>query len=176
MVNPLKWLSFSILAFIVLILEVAIPRSLTPGSHNLIPNLFLILAAYLAFGTAAYKALIVFWILGLLKDISSDEILGCYSLSFGLFGIFLIKMRDLLNSNNPIVFGTIVLTGCLIIEHLALIIDIIRSSQMQPYSISIKSILLQGVISAILAPIISMGLDTFTKFSGVNIRSRTRRR
>ncbi len=91
-VTDLRWLSFSILAAVTLVLQTAaIPRL---EIQSVRPDLMFILAVHYALWGPWPDAAIAAWVLGLLTGLESLDQIGAHAFCFGLAAWAIIKVRQ----------------------------------------------------------------------------------
>ena len=112
----MRWFSFTILLLVTMTLVVGMGRVFGLGPQRIMPDLLLLLAVVLAFRGSADEILPACWILGLAKDLTSGAPLGCYAFSFGLLGLLIVYLRELLYGDNAWTLAAVTLAGSFLIE------------------------------------------------------------
>jgi len=98
----MRWFNFSILTLLLLVLQRATGHLLGIGPQNIMPDLLLLFAIILAFRGKGPNVWIACWVLGLARDLTSDARLGSYALCFGLIGMGLVYVKELLYADSPL--------------------------------------------------------------------------
>jgi len=122
----MRWLNFLILVFVVLLLQVAVCRPLGLGPQRIMPDLLLMTAVILSFHGSGDKVPVACWVLGLVKDVSSQGALGCYAFSFGLLALIIIRLRDMFYGDKPLVLMLFIVVGGFLAEQMTLLIGMIK--------------------------------------------------
>jgi rod shape-determining protein MreD len=150
----MRWLRFGILVLIFLVLQIGVGSALSFIPQKIVPDLLLLLAVLLIFWAPADQALIACWLLGLLKDITSQEApLGSYSLTFGLLGLMLIRMREVVVAARLLPQIFLIFVSSMVIEHAVWLICVVKSDvPLDSYRQTLTSITLSAVITAALYP------------------------
>ena len=103
----MRWLSFSILAVVVLTLQSAlIPRIELFGAR---PDLILVVTVFFAMHAGRRHAVLVAWLLGMTADLMTIERFGLLALSYALIAMTVASVRDFLFRYNA--FSQIVVTA-----------------------------------------------------------------
>ena len=149
----MRWLRFGILVLVFLVLQIGVGRVLEFSPYRIVPDFLLLLAILLIFCAPADQALIACWLLGLLKDLTSQAPLGCYSFTFGLLGLLLIRLRELLVGSRLLPQIFLMFVTSLIIEHMVWLICVVKSVvSLGSYRQSLTPMTLSGLITAALYP------------------------
>lgn len=149
----MRWIRFGILAFLFLLFQIGVGSALSFSPLKVVPDLLLLLAILLIFWAPADKALIACWLLGLLKDITSQAPLGSYSFTFGLLGFLLIRLRELLVGSRLLPQIALVFVSSMIIEHAVWLICVVkRDVILDGYRQDVITILVSALLTAALYP------------------------
>lgn len=146
-----------LLGLVALFIQGTFLKSLAPGAM-IVPNLFLVLVAFLAFYEVSVFGAILVFVLGIELDVASGLLLGPWAASFvAVYGMLSsISQRVFIESGLAIFLG--VLCSCLMATFIYLIIVY----QFEPSAgglLSYSMILVaEAVFSAVLAPLIFRGL------------------
>ena len=119
----MRWLNFSFIIFILLIVQISLARLFGLGPQRITPNLLFLLALVLAFRVGGGSSLMACWILGLVKDLSGHAVLGCYAGGFALGGFLVIALREWFYVEHPLAIMVVVLLGCVLLEQWAFAIE-----------------------------------------------------
>ncbi len=103
----MRWLSFSILAVVVLTFQSALaPRIEVFGAR---PDLILVVTVFFAMHARRRDAVLTAWLLGMLADLMTIERFGLLSLSYALIAMSVASVRDYLFRYNA--FSQLVVTA-----------------------------------------------------------------
>jgi len=122
----MRWFNFAILLLITLVLEVGMGRLFGLGPQRIMPDLLLLLAMVLAFRGPADKMLLCCWILGLAKDLTSQAPLGAYAFSFGLVGLGIIGLRELLYGESLWTLAAVTFVSSFLIEQFVFFVCLMK--------------------------------------------------
>lgn len=155
-----KILVILVLGLIAIFVQGTMLKSLAPGAI-IVPNLFLVLVAFLAFYEVSVFGAILVFILGLELDVASNVLLGPWAASLvAVYGILSsVSQRVFVESTLAIFLG--VLCACILATFVYLVIVF----QFQPRVGGLLSytltLLVEALFSAILAPLIFGALKAF---------------
>ncbi len=151
--NTIRWLPFAFLAAGLLIVQMTVGRLLGIGPQRITPDLFIIVAVFLALRSSCSYVLIACWLLGLAKDLSGAAVLGSYAISFGLIGYLVMTWREWLYVENPLTILLVAAVGSIAAEHVAWLINVLRGNLPPDYSTALElEILFSALFTAALAP------------------------
>jgi rod shape-determining protein MreD len=103
----MRWLSFFILAIVVLTLQSALmPRLELFGAR---PDLILVVVVFFAMHAERHNAVLTAWLLGMLADLMTIERFGLLALSYALVAMTVASVRDFLFRYNA--FSQFVVTA-----------------------------------------------------------------
>ncbi len=103
----MRWLSFSILAVVVLTLQSAlVPRLEVLGAR---PDLILVVTVFFAMHAPRRDAVLTAWLLGMIADLMTIERFGLLALSYALIAMIVASVRDFLFRYNA--FSQIAVTA-----------------------------------------------------------------
>lgn len=147
----MRWLTFCILAIVVLTLEVTVAPLLE--WHGARPQWLLMLAVFFALNGRSVDVLIGAWILGLLYDLHTlPEYVGLFSLAFSLVAIIVYSMREFLFREHPLTHFLVTFAACLLIQ---IMLDVHRAAAFGDSSGGIWSLgretLLTALVTALFA-------------------------
>jgi rod shape-determining protein MreD len=149
----MRWFNFAILVMIVLVLQVGITRLFSIGSQNIMPDLLLMVAVILAFRGQGYSVLIACWVLGLVRDLSSDAVLGTYAIAFGLVALMVSRLHQFLYVDRPLSVILVTFVSAFAVEQFAILAVLLRGDlKSGQYGSLTLSILLSALFTAVLAP------------------------
>lgn len=94
----MRWLTFSILACVAIVLQTALSWRLQLGPIR--PEWVIVLAGFYALHAPASEAVTAGWILGLVLDLSSDARLGLFALSFAVAALVVVRFREVFFRNH----------------------------------------------------------------------------
>ena len=164
----MRWLSFSIVVFILMILQASLGRLFGLGPQRIAPDLLLLLAMVLTFRIGSGHSLLGCWILGMAKDISGGAVLGCYGSGFALAGFIMICLREWFYVEHPLAIMVVVLFGSLIVEQWAFAVEWIKGlSLLDAYRGCCLEMVFGAFFTAALAPYGQWGAAKFSRFLGV---------
>ncbi len=150
----MKWLTFTILAAIMLTLQLSISSFIALGPQQVVPDFLILAAILIAFRAGSDDdALLQCWLLGLVHDLTSITPFGIYSVSLALAGVFIIVMRKWLYVQNVfmIVFWTLLFT--VIVEHAAVVVLLLRGQmEVTNFAGVSRTIWFSGAYTAAMAP------------------------
>jgi rod shape-determining protein MreD len=118
----MRWFTFGIVVFVTLVMQVGIVRLFGLGPQRVMPDLFLILAVILGFRAPSEQAPIAGWILGIVKDLSSEAPLGAYAIAFGLMVWAIVRLREFFYGDNPITLMLLTFISSFLVEQFALLV------------------------------------------------------
>jgi rod shape-determining protein MreD len=149
----MRWVRFGILVLVFLVLQIGVGSALKFSHLKIVPDLLLLLAILLIFRAPADQALLACWLLGLLKDITSQAPLGSYSLTFGLLGIMLIRLRELLVGSRLLPQIFLMFVSSMLIEHAVWLICVVKSDvALDSYRQDVITIFISALLTAALYP------------------------
>ncbi len=118
----MRWLTFGILAVVVLTLEATVAPRLE--WHGARPQWLLMLAVFYALNGRSADVLIGAWILGLLYDLHTPpEYVGLFSLLFSLVALLVYGVREYLFREHPLTHFLVTFFACLVIQ---IVLDVQR--------------------------------------------------
>ncbi len=88
----MRWVSFWVLAYLVLAVHVALTGYINWGQAS--PNLILPVVVFICLNAQRERALVGVFALGLLQDLLSQGPLGMYAFAYGLAGMFVLGMQS----------------------------------------------------------------------------------
>lgn len=133
--------------------QVAVCRPLGLGPQRVTPDLLLLLAVVIAFRGPGAQAMLACWMLGLAKDLSSEAALGSYAFCFGLLGMIVVWLRELLYGENALVLMGLTFVGSMVIEHVVWGIAILKGDfEGGAYSGALLAMAFGAAFTAALAP------------------------
>jgi len=122
----MRWFNFAIVVFITLVIQVGIARLFGLGQQRVMPDLLLVLAVVLAFRGTREQVPIAGFILGLVKDLSSQAPLGGYAIAFGLMTWIIVRLRELFYGDNPVTLIFLTFLCSFLAEQFVLIICVVK--------------------------------------------------
>lgn len=147
----MRWLSYFILAYLMLGLQLGIGGHVRIGGAA--PNLILLAAIFLAINAPRDAALIGCFVLGLLQDMLTAHTLGLYALSYGIVGMLITSSQHVMFRQHPLAHAMLGLVGAGITSIVLLIHGWLHPAG----GISIGTLFAMTLYTTLLAPIV-MGL------------------
>ncbi len=92
----MRYLSIALVALAALVLQTGVGRILGLAQLRIVPDLLLCVAIVLAFQGQPGQFLPACWAMGLIKDLSSQAVLGSYAVGFGIMALLILYLRGLL--------------------------------------------------------------------------------
>ena len=149
----MRWFSFTIMLFVALVLQVGMARLFGLGRQRIMPDLLLMLMVILAFRGSHEQAPLAGWILGLIKDLSSESPLGGYAFAFGLTAWVIVRSRELFFGDNPISLMFITFVAGFLAEQFVLTICLFKNIFTgEGYSAISTAIVFSALLTAGLVP------------------------
>jgi rod shape-determining protein MreD len=113
----MRWLSFFILAYLVLAIQLGLSGFLNVGQVT--PNLVLPVAVFVAINARREEALIGAFMLGAMQDLFSQRPLGIYAFSYALAALFVVGTQPAVYRDHPlthffVTLGAAALAGALV--------------------------------------------------------------
>ena len=96
----MRWISFFILGYIAVGLQIGMARS--AEWHGAEPDLILLAAIFVALNASRDAALLACLMLGAMHDLTAQGTLGLYALAYGLVGMFVLSARQALFREHPL--------------------------------------------------------------------------
>src|SRR5437899_56237 len=108
----MRWLTYFILAYIALGLQVGLAPSM--AFQGAAPNLVLICAIFIAINARREPALLGCFGLGAMQDLLTQQPLGLFALGYGLVGMFVVSTQELVYREHPLTHFSMTFSGGLI--------------------------------------------------------------
>jgi rod shape-determining protein MreD len=108
----MRWVSFGILAYLVLALHVALSGFINWGSAT--PNLVLPIVVFIAVNAPRDHALAGAFVLGLLQDLLCHQPIGLFAFTYGLVALFLIGAQPAVYRDHPLTHVLLTLLAALL--------------------------------------------------------------
>lgn len=141
-----------IIGLLSLFLQGTVFKTLLPES-SIVPNLMLIVVAYLAFHEASVLGLLLSFMLGLLFDLGSGALLGPWAGAFVVVFMLLTSMTQRIFVDSPLTAFVAVLLGALVAQGIYLgLYAQFRTLELLPMASGLR-VLLEALASAVCAPI-----------------------
>ena len=109
----MRWLSFFILAYVMLGLQSGLARAIEWKSAS--PDFVLLAVIFLALNAPRDTALLACFILGLLRDLSGDGTLGLFALSYGVVAVIVAGVQQAVNRKHPVTHFLLALIGGIVV-------------------------------------------------------------
>ena len=122
----MRWFGFAILALGALVVQTGASRVFSLGSGRIMPDLLLLVAVVLAFRAEGDSAMLACWLLGLLKDLTSEAVLGSYALSFGVLALVILQLREFLYGERLLTMMLLVFVSSFALEQFAFLIYLLK--------------------------------------------------
>lgn len=113
----MRWVGFLILLAIVAVLQSTVVSWIR--IQRIGPDLVFLLALFYLLHAEPLDALIAAWLAGLTLDLFSEVRLGTFAFSFGLVGLALVRLRQLVFRDHPVTQLFLALVGCELIQVVA---------------------------------------------------------
>jgi rod shape-determining protein MreD len=158
----MRWVSFFILAYVVLGLQSGLATAMEWKSAT--PNFVLIAVVFIAINAPRDAALLAAFILGLLYDMTTSQgILGLMALSYALSAAMILPIAKGLHRRHPAAHFALTLSVGIVVAIIVALHEWIRptTGAIRP---SVLPLFYSAIYSAILAPIFIWVLQ---KFAGV---------
>ncbi|HTW95000.1 MAG TPA: rod shape-determining protein MreD [Tepidisphaeraceae bacterium] len=165
----MRWLAFSILAYLVLGIQSGAGTFVAVGSMSAQPNLVLIAVIFVILNAPHDEALLGAVILGALQDLVSSQPFGLFALSYGITAVFLTQAMQAVYRDHPVTHFVCVLFGGFVT---AVVITI--HGWVHPQGAAAASAFFaSAVYSAVLAPVVLWGMQRSRRFFGFQPLRRT---
>jgi rod shape-determining protein MreD len=120
----MNWLSFSILAYLMLGIQLALADTLRWGGAS--PDLLLILVVFVAINASRDAGLLGCLILGFVHDLAGGGAIGLHALGYGLSALVLVAAQPLIYRDNPLSHFFLTLLAGFLVQGLFWIHGLIR--------------------------------------------------
>jgi rod shape-determining protein MreD len=115
----MRWVSYFILAYIALGLQVGLAPHLR--YQGAAPNLVLLAVIFIAINAPPEAALLGAFALGMLQDLLTQQQPGLFAFSYGLVGMFVVSTQQLVYREHPLTHLSLALIGGLMTAGILLI-------------------------------------------------------
>jgi rod shape-determining protein MreD len=153
----LRWLSFFILAYVAVGLQIGLAGHLRVGSA--LPNFPLFAVAFIAINAPREAGLLGCFLIGLMLDLVTADAMGLYALSFGLFAFFATGSAQSVQRGHPLTHAAITLLGGVITAILVYLHGAIAI--FHGVHVGFFSLIGSALYTALLAPIVLWALNQF---------------
>ena len=116
----MRWVVAIILAYLAAVLQSTVVRYISLGGVG--PDLFVILAVVYLLRAKRDDALIVSWVIGLTKDLSSSGPMGLYAIAFGVMAVVVVRLRELVLAEQVSTQVIVTFAAVLMTEWMALLL------------------------------------------------------
>lgn len=144
----MRWLSYFILAYLTLGLQIGLSDYLTIGSAR--PDLVLLAVIFIAINAPHDAALLGCLGLGIMQDLTTQNTLGLFALSYGLVAMFVVSTQQVVYRAHPLTHFSLALFGMLLTSLVLLLHAWIRG----PERLSPMLMFYSALYTAVLAPIL----------------------
>ncbi len=110
----MRWLTFGVLAILVVSLQVTIAPRLTWFGAR--PDWVLVLVVFYALHAPTDRAILAGWLAGALADVMSIERFGLLSISYGLAALAVCAVREALFTRHPLTHLSVTLVAGLLVQ------------------------------------------------------------
>lgn len=115
----MRWISYLILGYIVLGIQVGFAGFVNIGSAA--PNLVLLAVIFVALNAPREPALLGCLMLGIMQDLLTQQTLGIHAFSYGLVAMFVISTQAIVYREHPLTHMSLALAGMAIVSMVMLI-------------------------------------------------------
>ena len=143
----MRWLTYFILAYVMLGLQIGLRGFFDIGGAW--PNLVLMAAIYIAINAPHDAALLGCFGLGLIQDMTSEQRLGIYALSYGLVAMFTVSTQQIVYRGHPLTHFSLALVGSLLTSFIIAVQGWVRGP-----SPHVMTLLYCSLYTAVLAPFV----------------------
>ena len=165
----MRWLAFSIFAYLVLGIQSGVGTFVAVGSVSAQPNLVLIAVVFVILNAPHDEALLGAVALGALQDLLSSQPFGLFALSYGITAVFLTQAMYAVYRDHPTTHFVCALFGGFVT---AVVITV--HGWVHPAGAVAASTLFAGAVySAILAPLLLWPLQKWRRVFGFQPARRT---
>jgi rod shape-determining protein MreD len=171
----MRWIGFILLIALAAVIQTTVVSWIR--IHRIGPDLLFLVAVYYLLQAPPAEALLAAWAAGLTLDLFSDVRVGTFALSFGLVGLAVIRIREMLFKDHPLTQLVVALVGCGLSQILARAITALLEPSLQwGLADVLLGALYTALYTAILAPYGLWLLDRFRGPLGLKPADRLRRR
>jgi len=171
----MRWIGFLILLALAAVLQSTVVSWIR--IQRIGPDLVFLLALFYLLYAEPLDALIVAWLAGLTLDLFSQVRLGTFAFSFGLVGLVLVRLRQLVFRDHPVTQLFLALVGCELTQAVARSVTAVLEPRLAwgPTDVLLGA-LYTALYTAVLAPYVLWLLLRFRGVLGVRPPSRLRAR
>lgn len=157
----MRWLSFFILAYVVLGLQLGLGGFITYQGAG--PSLVLIAVLFIATNAPRDQALLGSFLLGLFQDLISVQPLGLYAFTFGVIGLMVVGSKQVTYSDHPLTHFFLALASGLLMAVVLYVHGLLRppglpievgGETLPALRVSAGELLLKALYTAVLAPLV----------------------
>src|SRR5678809_627478 len=105
----MRWLAYFILAYLALALQIGLAPYLQ--YRGAAPNLVLLAAVFVALNAPRDAALLGCFCLGVMQDLVTQQQLGLFALSYGLMGLVVFGLNQVVDRDHPLTHFSMTLLG-----------------------------------------------------------------
>jgi rod shape-determining protein MreD len=145
----MRWISYFILAYLMLGLQIGIISYVGIGQSGAWPNLVLLAAIWIAINAPRDAALLGCFGLGLIQDLTSQQTLGVFAFSYGLVAMFTVSTQQVVYRAHPLTHFTLALIGSFLAGIVVLIHGFYPGPRVSPMTLFYSSL-----YTAVLAPLV----------------------
>jgi len=164
----MRWLPYFILAYVAIAVQIGAGESLRFRGAK--PDLVLLAVAFIAMNAPREAGVLGCVFMGLMMDMVTVQPLGLYALAYGLVGMFVAGMHEVVYREHPLSHLFLALIGAVLVAVVVLIHGWVRDG-----GVPAATLFGGALYTALLAPLV-MGLLQRTKraFAFVTKRNRMR--
>jgi rod shape-determining protein MreD len=140
-------LTYFILAYLTLGLQIGLSGHIALGGAR--PNLVLLAVIFIAINAPRDAALLGCFVLGCLQDLTTQQPLGIFALSYGLVAMFTISTQQIVYRGHPLTHFSLALIGSFLTDAVILSHGWIRGPRISP-----MLLFYSALYTAILSPIV----------------------
>lgn len=155
----MRWLSYVILAYIVIAIQLGLSGYMSWGGAQ--PNLVLPIVIFISINARREEALCGAFFLGLMQDLLTQQPLGLYAFSYSLVGLFVLGTQSAVHRDHPLAHLFLTLAAAMFTGAVALANEWIypKLHGMAHYAPpSISRAMMRAMFTALVAPVLLGGL------------------
>jgi len=143
----MRWLTYFILAYLMLGLQIGLSGHVAIGGAR--PNLVLLAVIFIALNAPRDAALLGSFVLGCLQDLTTQQPMGIFALSYGLVAMFTISTQQIVYRGHPLTHFSLALVGSFLTDVVILLHGLIRGPKISP-----MILFYAAIYTAVLSPIV----------------------
>ena len=143
----MHWPPVLIFAYIVVAMQAGLSGEI--NIHGAGPNLGLIAVVFVAINAPREQALLACVIIGGMQDLATQQAPGLFALSYGIVGLLVTAVQQVVYRNHPLTHALLTLTGGFVTAMV-----VYAHGRLVPPRVSISVLLTMALYSAALAPLV----------------------